>query len=87
MNTPALYSVGTWDTDTQSYTPQDGVPAFNLTLAQLLGSLRALRRDHGYTAHRLRDEDGGHEDNDWTVLVERTDGESEEEILHSWSRG
>ena len=36
MNTP-LYSVGTWDTDKQAYTPQRGlsVPSFNITLAQL----------------------------------------------------
>lgn len=80
------YSVGTWDTDAQAYTPQDGVPAFNLTLAELLGSLRLLRRDHGYTAHRTRDEDGGHDNNDWSVLVERTDGKSEDEIRKSWKR-
>jgi hypothetical protein len=87
VDTEARYSVGTWDTDAQAYTPQDGVPAFNLTLSQLLGSLRMLRRRCGYSAHRRRDEDGGHEDNDWSVLVERTDGEPEAEILKAWRRG
>lgn len=79
------YSVGTWDTDAQAYTPQVGVPAFNLTLGELLGSLRMLRKC-GYTAHRLRDEDGGHDDNDWSVLVERTDGMGVNAILRSWKR-
>lgn len=81
----ARYSVGTWDTEEQAYTPQTGVPAFNLTLGQLLGSLRMLR-NCGYSAHRLRDEDGGHENNDWSVLVERTTGMTEKEILESWKR-
>lgn len=70
-----LYSVGTWDTDEQAYTPQAGltVPSQNVPWLTLLQVLRELRR-MGYTAHRYRDADGGHEDNDWAVLVERTDG-------------
>ena len=31
----ALYSVGMWDMNRNAYTPQRGIPAFNLTLAQL----------------------------------------------------
>ena len=39
-----LYSVGTWDGEKQSYTPDRlSVPAFNITLAQLRQSLRELR--------------------------------------------
>ena len=31
-----LYSVGTWDTEAQAYTPQAGMkPSFNLTLTEL----------------------------------------------------
>lgn len=84
MSTP-LYSVGTWDTEAQAFTPQVGVPAFNLTLAELRQSLRELRR-HGYQCHRYRDANGTHDDNDFYVLVERTDGMSESEILKQWKR-
>lgn len=73
--TQPLYSVGTWDTDLQAYTPQLGltVPSQNVPLWTLKEVLRQLRR-MGYSAHRYRDADGGHDDNDWCVLVERTDG-------------
>lgn len=81
----AAYSVGTWDSDEQAYTPQAGVPSINLTLPELRQSLRALR-DRGYSCHRRRDEDGTYDDNDWSVLVERTDGKSEQEILEDWKR-
>jgi hypothetical protein len=80
----ALYSVGTWDTESQGYTPHQDVPAFNLTIGQLHKSLRMLR-DIGYEAWRKRDEDGSY-DSDWCVLVERTDGMSESEILNKWKR-
>jgi hypothetical protein len=79
-----LYSVGTWDTDSQGYTPQVGVPAFNLTLGELRQSLRMLRQQ-GNGAWRVRDEKGDY-DSDWFVLVERTDGMSEVEILEKWKR-
>lgn len=81
----ALYSVGTWDTHAQSYTPQLNVPAFNLTIHDLRRSMRLLR-GHGYSCHRYREEDGGHDDNDWAVLIERTDGKPEAEILEGWKR-
>ncbi len=72
----ALYSVGTWDTDTQAYTPQAGltVPSVNVPWRTLLQVMRQLR-GMGYSAHRRRDAAGEHEDNDWCVLVERTDGQ------------
>ena len=84
---PPLYSVGTWDTDMQAYTPQFGltVPSINVPwwgLIQILRELRAM----GYSAHRFRDQDGSHDDNDWTVLVERTDGMAEAEIMEQWKR-
>lgn len=70
-----LYSVGTWDTDEQAYLPQAGltVPSQNVDRHGLRRVLKELR-DMGYSAHRFRDSDGGHDDNDWSVLVERTDG-------------
>lgn len=65
------YSVRTWDPETERYTPQEGmsVPCTNLTLWQLKAALRELRA-MGYPCHRFRDPDGGHDDNDWCVLVE-----------------
>lgn len=80
-----LYSICTWDTDLQSYTPQIDVPAYNLTIHELRRSMRLLR-DRGYSCHRYRDEDGGHDDNDTAVLIERTDGEDPREILKRWER-
>lgn len=86
MNEP-LYSVGTWDTDKQSYAPQPGlsVPTFNMTLRQLRTAIKELRQ-RGYSAHRLRTHDGSHEQNDWAVLVERTDGRHWKEIRKGWRR-
>ena len=71
----ALYSIGTWDTDLQAYTPQEGltVPCINVPWRTLLEVVRQLR-GMGYTCHRVRDTDGSHDDNDWSVLIERTDG-------------
>lgn len=82
-----LYSVGTWDSELDCYTPQAGVPAFNLTLNQLRASLRMLR-NCGYSAHRVRSVWDGEVDwdSDSYVLVERTDGMSEAEILERWER-
>jgi len=82
-----LYSVGTWDTDQQAYTPQVGlsVPSLNVPIGTLRQAMRELRR-MGYPCHRRRDSDGSYDDNDWAVLVERTDGMSEAEILKIWER-
>lgn len=38
-----LYSVATWDSDLQAYTPQIGVPAFNLTIHELRSRADQLR--------------------------------------------
>lgn len=82
-----LYSVGTWDIEKQDYTPQRGlsVPSFNCTLPQLRQALRELRR-MGYSCRRFRSPDGDHENNDWSVLVERTDGKHWKEIRRGWDR-
>ena len=73
-----LYSIGTWDTDLQAYTPQAGltVPCLNVPWRILLEVLRQLRR-MGYSCHRRRHwfcGEWSYDDNDWSVLVERTDG-------------
>ena len=83
----ALYSIGTWDTDREAYTPQRGlsVPSFNITLRQLRTALRELR-NMGYSCHRYRDQDGDHWDTDTSVLVERTDGKPWREIRKNWNR-
>ena len=76
MVTQSLYSVGTWDTDLQAFTPQAGLtcPSQNVPLFSLLDVLRQLRA-MGYTCHRRRDKNGDHCDNDCSVLIERTDGQ------------
>lgn len=68
------YTVRTWDTDAQAYTPQAGLslPWHGLSLWQLRVALWELRR-MGYATHRYRDADGSHDDNDWCVLIERDD--------------
>jgi hypothetical protein len=83
----ALYSVATWDTERQAYTPQRGltVPSFNITLAQLRQAVRDLRQ-LGYTAHRTRGSDGSYDDNDLDVLIERTDGKCWKAIMRAWKR-
>jgi hypothetical protein len=84
--TVPLYSVGTWDSDLGAYTPQVGLTyrCFNITLAQLRQNVRDLKA-MGYSAHRVR-RDGEYEDNDWCVLIERTDGKRETEIRKEWRR-
>ncbi len=86
MSDISLYSVGTWDTEAQAYTPQVGLDkSFNLTLAELRRAIRQLR-NLGYLADRRGNIHIGHDDNDWTVLIERTDGKPEAEILQDWNR-
>lgn len=82
-----LYSVGTWDADAQAFTPQAGlsVSSMNVTIPILRQALRELR-EMGYSAHRRRNDDGTHDDNDPWVLVERTDGKPEQQILDEWRR-
>lgn len=79
------YSVGTWDTETAAYTPQDAAgPWYNLTRAELRSALKELRLQ-GYQAHRVRCRDGSYY-SDSSVLVERTDGLTPAEVLESWKR-
>lgn len=85
-----LYSVGIWDIDKQSYVPcRLSVPSFNMTLPQLRQAVRELRY-MGYSAHRRRDPNGdeGHfyDDNDFYVLIERTDGKHWKKIRKGWQR-
>lgn len=82
-----LYSVGTWDMNKQAYTPQRGlsVPSFNITWTQLIIAVRELK-ELGYSCHRYRDSEGSYEDNDWCVLIERTDGMHWKEIRRGWNR-
>ena len=72
-----LYTVRTWDQDKQEYTPQTGltVPSENVPIGTLRKCLKELRL-MGYSCHYRREKDGCHDDNDWCVLIERTDGES-----------
>lgn len=83
----ARYSVGTWDTNRQAFTPQCGlsVPAFNITMRELIIAVRELKK-MGYSCHRFRDSDGSHPDNDPYVMIERTDGQHWKEIRRSWNR-
>jgi hypothetical protein len=82
-----LYSVGTFDPELCSYTPQIGltVPSMNISIGMLRQALRELRQQN-YSAHRKRSADGDYDDNDSYVLVERTDGMSVEDILKRWER-
>lgn len=86
-----LYSVGTYDWEECRYTPQDGlsVPSINVPLATVRQIFRELR-ECGYSCHRYREVtrygDVRYDCNDSNVLVERTEGRSEAEILESWER-
>jgi hypothetical protein len=83
----ALYSIGTWDERKQAYTPQRGlsVPSFNITRAQLRIAMKELRA-MCYSVHRFRAADGTYDDNDWCVLIERTDGKHWKQIMKDWQR-
>ena len=82
-----LYSIGTWDAFKEDYTPQRGlsVPSFNCTRKKLRVALKELKA-MGYSCHRRRADDGSYEDNDTSVLIERTDGMSAFEIRRNWRR-
>lgn len=86
MSSIPLYSVGTWDMDAQAYTPQVGlsVPSVNIDVRQLRRAMKELR-EMGYSCWRTRNARGDH-DSDWSVLIERTDGEPEPVILERWRR-
>ena len=85
-----LYSIGTWDTDAQGFTPHPDIPSFNLTRQQLVQAMRDLQ-SCGYTCHRIRERDEhgehtGEAESDVSVLIERTDGMAETDILAAWKR-
>jgi hypothetical protein len=81
-----LSSIGTWDMEKQAYTPQAGVEkSFNLTAGELRAAMKRLR-ELGYSVHRRGNVRDGHDDNDCYVLIERTDGKPEAEILEGWKR-
>jgi hypothetical protein len=63
------YRVRTWDTETQEYSAQDGVPEIVRGISGLRRAVRLLRLG-GYTAHREGD------DSDPSVLIERVDSAS-----------
>ncbi len=82
-----LYSIGTYDGEAQAFTPQVGLSRYpvNCPWRDLLQICRELCR-MGYSCHYRRDPDGGHSDNDPSVLIVRTDGMVPEEIFKSWER-
>lgn len=84
-----LYSIGTWDNDEQAFRPHPNAPKLNQTRAELVKSMRTLQ-EYGYPCHRYgnkrHEEDGGLRDSDPSVLIERTDGKPEADILKSWER-
>jgi hypothetical protein len=82
------YCIGTWDTDSQAFLPH---PLhlrswYGLTLWQLRTRMRELQ-EFGYTCHRFRDQDGGHYDNDTSVLIEATAGRTKSQVIIQWKRG
>lgn len=85
---PPLYSVGTWCVVRNAFTVQDGlsVPSLNVPLWTVRQVLRELRL-MGYTAHRFGGRDAWPYDSDPMVVVERTDGQQEVEILRKWGMG
>lgn len=84
MNEP-LYSVGTWDSEAQGFTPQEQFTrCLNVPLWSVRRILRDLRR-MGYGAYRFRCSNGQYE-SDPMIMVERTDGMTETEILEMWTR-
>jgi len=87
MSSDAMYSVGVWDSEKQAYVPHEsiGEASINILLGQLKSTLKRLRKI-GYSAHRRRSVAGDYDDNDWLVLVERTDGRDIKEILENWKR-
>jgi hypothetical protein len=81
-----LYSIGTWDMDLQAFTPQSGLKnCMNISRDVLKTRMRALRC-MGYSVHRRGNIHDGHDDNDTSVLIERTDGKPESEIMENWKR-
>lgn len=79
-----LYSIGTWDSDRECFSPHPHMktPWLNVNIHGLRRHLKELKTK-GYSCHRLRHNDNT-VDSDPAVLVERTDGSSEASIRNSW---
>ncbi len=80
-----LYSIGTWDSKYQKFSPQPGTttPWLNVDIHGLRRHLKELRTK-GYSCHRFKCPETGYVDSDPSVLVERTDGKPAAAILNSW---
>lgn len=87
MPSAPRYSIGTWDSEQQAYTPQtdDLNRWINVDWQGLLRALRELKNEWGEDPYRVRFADGSR-DSDWRTLVERTDGKTLPEILEQWQR-
>lgn len=83
--TAPRYSIGTWDSDLQRYTPQIGVPSIGLTRKQLVESMRMLQ-GMGYSCHRTGNMSQVVRDSDPSVLIERSDDLSSTERMTNWER-
>ena len=85
-----LYSIGTWDTSKQCFSPHPGLPAYNLTREKLVAVIRRLRKIN-YSCHRIRERVNlvhtGDVDSDPSVIIQRTDGISKRKILKQWKCG
>jgi hypothetical protein len=86
----ATYCIGTWDTERQAFTQHPGLPWYGLTRRELVAIMRELQQC-GYTCHRVRyrDPDGtltDEADSDVSVLIERTDGRTQQQVREDWQR-
>lgn len=84
-----LYSIGTWNPETNGFTPHEtaDTPCVNVDTHGLRRHLKELRRV-GYTCRRVRvaTENGWQWNDDPWVLVQRTDGMPLAKILELWKR-
>jgi hypothetical protein len=86
----ATYCIGTWDTEQQAFTQHPELPWYALTRRELVAVMRELQQC-GYTCHRVRyrDPDGtltDESDSDVSVLIERTDGRTQQQVREDWRR-
>ncbi len=82
-----LYSIGTWDSDREYFSPHPYMttPWLNVDIHGLRRHLKELK-SKGYSCHRVRHNDST-VDSDPSVLVERTDGSSEASVRNCWLGG
>lgn len=84
------YAIGTWDNESQGFTPHPGLDWYGLTRAELVAVMRELQQC-GYTCHRVRDRDAsgqhtGDVESDVSVLIERVGDRTPEQVLRDWER-